>query len=100
MFVKNFYNKNQFIIQNDEGDEIVFQSYESKIANFNKKEKKLYVFSGWDYSKTTLKHFYLFLSDYVYEVYEILENKTNMKKYFNDHMLNSVVNDIEIIKSF
>ena len=100
MFVQNFYNKNQFIIENEEKNEIVFQSYESKIAKLNKKTKKLYVYPEWDYSKTTLKHFYLFLSDYVYKVYEVLENKTNKKKYFNDFILNSVINDIEVIKCF
>lgn len=62
MKVEQFYNKNQFIIFG--GDAIVtFQSYQSTIANFEK-NGNLNLFKDWDYSKTTLKHLYLFLEDY------------------------------------
>lgn len=59
--VKQFYNKNQFIIEGDEG--VTFQSYESTIATIDR-QGKLTLFTDWDYSKTTLKHLYLFLNDY------------------------------------
>lgn len=62
MKVEQFYNKNQFIIFG--GDAIVtFQSYQSTIANFDEKGT-LNLFDDWNYSKTTLKHLYLFLEDY------------------------------------
>ena len=62
MRVEQFYNKNQFIIYG--GDAVVsFQSYQSMIANFDKKGT-LNLFEDWNYSKTTLKHLYLFLNDY------------------------------------
>lgn len=64
MKVEQFYNKNQFVIFG--GDAIVtFQSYQSIIANFDKKGT-LNLFRDWNYSKTTLKHLYLFLNDYKY----------------------------------
>lgn len=64
MKVQNFYNKNQFIISG--GDAIVtFQSYDSIIAKIDKKGT-LILGDDWNYSKTTLKHLYLFINDYFY----------------------------------
>ena len=64
MKVQNFYNKNQFIITG--GDAMVtFQSYDSIIAQIDKKGT-LILGNDWNYSKTTLKHLYLFLNDYFY----------------------------------
>lgn len=60
--VQQFYNKNQFIINTEK--EITFQSYDSTIATINKKTGVLTLGKDWDYSKTTLKHLYLFLQDY------------------------------------
>lgn len=59
--VEQFYNKNQFIIRSN--GEITFQSYDSTIAII-KKNGQLVFGRDWDYSKTTLKHLYLFLQDY------------------------------------
>ena len=61
MKVSNFYNKNQFIIET--GKETYFQSYESTIAKIDK-NGVLTLGNDWDYSKTTLKHLYLFIKDY------------------------------------
>ena len=62
MRVQNFYNKNQFIIFG--GDAIVtFQSYNSIIAKIDK-NGTLFLGNDWNYSKTTLKHLYLFINDY------------------------------------
>lgn len=84
MKVQQFYNKNQFIIFG--GDAIVtFQSYQSAIANFEK-NGNLNLFEDWDYSKTTLKHLYLFLNDYKYLASDFTKNlidkvlKSNNKK--------------------
>ena len=62
MKVENFYNKNQFIIFG--GDAMVtFQSYNSIIAKIDE-NGTLTLGSDWNYSKTTLKHLYLFINDY------------------------------------
>lgn len=63
--VEQFYNKNQFLIRGDAG--ITFQSYDSTIANIDS-NGNLTLFRDWDYSKTTLKHLYLFLNDYVHRL--------------------------------
>lgn len=62
MKVQQFYNKNQFIIYG--GDAIVtFQSYNSIIAKIDK-NGTFWLGNDWNYSKTTLKHLYLFINDY------------------------------------
>ena len=62
MKVEQFYNKNQFVIYG--GDAIVtLQSYNSIVAKINKKGTLIFG-NDWNYSKTTLKHLYLFLEDY------------------------------------
>ena len=64
--VQQFYNKNQFIINTEK--EIIFQSYDSTIATINKKTGVLTLGKDWDFSHTTLKHLYLFLTDYKNEI--------------------------------
>lgn len=61
MNVKNFEHKNQFVIT-DRGN-IFFQSYSSLIAKIDKKGK-VTLFKDWDYSKTTMRHLYMFLREY------------------------------------
>ena len=62
MKVQQFYNKNQFIIYG--GDAIVtLQSYNSIIAKIDK-NGTFWLGNDWNYSKTTLKHLYLFINDY------------------------------------
>lgn len=62
--VNQFYNKNQFVI--DWSWFVVFQSYDSVIAVLDYKNATLTLWKHFDYSKTTSKHLYLFLSDYCY----------------------------------
>lgn len=82
MKVKNFYNKNQFLIESDEL--IEFQSYESLVASINKKTGTLTLGLDWDYSKTTTKHLYLFLNDFKYILnYEIREEIDNLNTVSN-----------------
>lgn len=94
MKVQQFYNKNQFVIT--DGTTIVFQSYDSTIAQI--KNGVLVLGEDWDYSKTTLKHLYLFLCDYRnnidgYQYGEIfhhaggLENSKN-KRQFLQNLIN------------
>lgn len=66
MEIRQFYNKNQFLFYDDK--KIVFQSYDSIIAEINRKTGVLSLGADWDYSNTTRKHLYLFLSDYKYEI--------------------------------
>ena len=66
MKVENFYNKNQFIILGGDA-KITFQSYNSIIAKIDK-NGTLWLGSDWNYSKTTLKHLYLFINDYFNEL--------------------------------
>lgn len=62
MKIYNLENKNQFVILGNNG-EIEFQSYDSLIARINK-NGTLTLSSRWDYSRTTLKHLYIFLDKY------------------------------------
>lgn len=95
MQVKQFYNKNQFLIEDDNNNKF-FQSYNSKIAKMDYTNNILTIYTNWDYSQTTLKHFYLFLSDYVYQIYKLIENSKNKKSDF-EKLLNTTQNNIQII---
>ena len=53
---------NQFVIVGEQG--VYFQSYDSVIAQKNYSDGKIYLSPSWDFSKTTLKHLYIFLRDY------------------------------------
>lgn len=55
---------NQFVIVGNDG--VYFQSYDSVIAQKNYSDGKIYLSPNWDFSKTTLKHLYIFLRDYTY----------------------------------
>lgn len=86
MKVKQFINKNQFVIEGE--GKTIFQSYDSTIAKIENRSLTLY--PDWDYSKTTLKHLYLFLDyylclldfDYRTLVLEVL-NSSNKKQTIN-----------------
>lgn len=84
MKVEQFYNRNQFIIYG--GDAMVtLQSYNSIVAKINK-QGTLILGNDWNYSKTTLKHLYLFLNDFKYLASDFTKNlidkvlKSNNKK--------------------
>lgn len=62
--VRQLENKNQFIMEDDK--KTIFQSYDSIIAIFDKKTRDLTLGCDWDYSRTTLKHLYIFLRDVIY----------------------------------
>lgn len=65
MKVEQFYSKNQFLINRKDG--LYFQSYNSMIAKITN-NGVLQLGEDWDYSKTTLKHLYMFLIDYRYDL--------------------------------
>lgn len=81
------FNNNHYIIKNE--DAIYFISYESNILKIDKKGF-LTLGVDWDYSNTTLKNLYDFLSKYDYYFnnelrkklnFEILHTQTNKKAY-------------------
>lgn len=88
--VKNFYNKNQFVIE--EGERIIFQSYESIIAIYESRSQSLTLGRDWAYSRTTTKHLYLFINDYVYnkEIEEV-NNRTNKREYIQKLIDNGII---------
>lgn len=96
MKVRQFYNKNQFIIMGD--NKIVFQSYNSTIAEING-DGKLKLFIDWDFSHTTMKHLYLFINDYLNRLSEDLKKelcKLSETKNKKKHIQNLI--DKKIIK--
>lgn len=79
--VRQFYNKNQFIIIDNKKDEVWFQSYESTIAKVDN-ENKLTLFENWDYSNTTRKHLYLFINSYCSYRFACELNEAKNKRQF------------------
>lgn len=72
MKVEQLENKNQFIILGDDG-EVEFQSYNSRIAKINK-NGTLELSNRWNYSRTTLKHLYIFLEKYLYNLDDLIQD--------------------------
>lgn len=64
--VEQLLDKNQFIIYSK--DQIIFQSYDSVIA-VKTAGQKLKLGCDWDYSKTTLKHLYLYIERFIPEMW-------------------------------
>lgn len=67
MKVLQFLHSNQFIIDN-ENWLITFQSYDSQICDIDYNNKTIRIYENRDYSKTTLRHFYAFLSEYAFTI--------------------------------
>ena len=82
---------NQFIIDSD--DYRLFQSYNSLIAIYDKKNRVLLLGKDWNYSNTTLKHLYLFIKDYCYlnELDNMLYNASNKKQAIYKAIKNGLV---------
>lgn len=81
MKVEQLENKNQFIILGDNG-EIEFQSYNSRISKIDK-NGTLELSSRWDYSRTTLKHLYIFLDRYFYNMDDFIQKELKSILYGN-----------------
>lgn len=73
MKIYNLENKNQFVILGNNG-EVEFQSYNSLIARIEK-NGNLLLSSHWDYSRTTLKHLYIFLDRYFYNLDNFIQEE-------------------------
>lgn len=74
MKVKQLKNKNQFIMEDNK--KIIFQSYESIIAIYDKKKEIITLGKNWNYSNTTIKHLYILID-------EILPYNENLKDLIN-----------------
>jgi len=81
MRVEQLENKNQFVILGNNG-EIEFQSYNSRIAKINK-SGTLELSSRWNYSKTTLKHLYIFLDKYFSNLDDFMQKELKKILYEN-----------------
>ena len=65
--VEQFHHANQFILRAGNGEQIIFQSYDSVVAVVEDKIGEPYRLTlgrDWDYSNTTLRHLYLFLEQW------------------------------------
>ena len=82
MKVRQLKNKNQFIMEDN--NKIIFQSYKSTIAIYNKKQKNIVLGEDWNYSNTTRKHLYIFIDEELDDnegTHELKETKyTNNRK--------------------
>lgn len=79
MKVRNYYNKNQFLIEGN--GQRFYQSYRSICAEIDK-NGRLWFGADWDYSNTTRKHLYLFLNDFKNTI-EAEQYKNIFPKGFN-----------------
>jgi hypothetical protein len=76
---------NQLIIH--DGDNITFQSYDSKIATYNKQDKTLKLCGDlWDYSNTTRKHFSQFINDFTAFGYDNKSQFLQLIEELNDRI--------------
>lgn len=98
MKIKQLENKNQFVIFGD-NKEIEFQSYDSLIARIEK-NGTLELSIRWDYSKTTLKHFYIFLDEYLYNIDEYIRKELKYILYFSKNKRKDIQKLIDDEKIF
>lgn len=69
-----FGSKNQFVIEID--NNLLFQSYDTNIAMYNKENKELFVSPGaFNRSKTTNKYLKKFIEEYTSLDYEDVKRK-------------------------
>jgi hypothetical protein len=59
---------NQFLITDK--NRTTFQSYNSRIAEFNEETGLLKLYEDWDYSNTTRRHFKSFINEHTPFTYE------------------------------
>lgn len=83
---------NQFIIFDYTNGIITFQSYTSCIADYNMNTKKLVLYPKYNYSRTTSKYLYQFLTEYTNNY--ILE-KITCKKELEEAINNGIIELVE-----
>lgn len=106
MKVEQFEVKNQFVLENDE--QLIFQSYDSIIAVYNKESHEITLGKDWDYSRTTSKYLYEFLDTYFYynnklsdkliDIIRKLPSTANKRQLINNAIKNGIIKyDEELI---
>lgn len=87
--VENYNGRaNQFLLFDNTTDSLVFQSYQSIIAESIDGELTI-IYNDWDYSKTTIKWFKKFVNEFTKDTYEtkqqFIKEVLNKKfKYVDD----------------
>lgn len=77
MIISNLQNKNQFVINQDNGD-VIFQSNNTVIAKLDNEDKKTILDEqALNYSRTTTKHLCIFL----HETRKEIERKIKSGEY-------------------
>ena len=76
---------NQFVISGD--GKLIFQSYNSMIAEVNYNTNTITIGKDWDYSVTTSKHRNIFFRDYA--KMSKLSTKDGLKKAIKDGVCNN-----------
>ena len=66
-------NQTVFIIEDEENNEITFQSYQSEICTI--KNGSIEIFEDWNYSQTTLRHFKAFIEQFTNLNYQQLKKE-------------------------
>ena len=80
MKIQQFYHLNQFVLTDLESKTNYFQSYDSMICKINNSDYTIEFWKNRDYSKTTLKHLYLFIKDYFWLIWTIDLKNTEVNK--------------------
>lgn len=90
MKIKNFYHLNQFVLEDSENNCVYFQSYDSMIMKFDRKNFTITFWKNRDYSRTTLKHLYLFIQEYLWRLWTI-----DLKNYdkLNNKFIQKIIDD-------
>ena len=80
---------NQFDISVD--NTVLFQSYTSIVAHYDRGSQVLTLGLDWDYSITTLKHLYKWIQDNAYHVWGLMDGKGSMKSQLQRLMDSGIV---------
>lgn len=101
--VEQFESKNQFVLEDDK--QLIYQSYHSIIAVYDKEKDRLTLGRDWDYSTTTSKYLYKFIDTYFYyttskykELSKELCNTNNKRNTIKNAIKNKLIKfDDELI---
>lgn len=99
MKITQLENKNQFVLATATMKYYIFVSYETPIAIIDYKNNMLIINGDmWDYSKTTLKHFYLFVEWWGSKsMRDMLEKYTGNKRKSLQYYIDNGNEKLEVI---
>lgn len=93
MKVEQFEAVNQFILEDDK--QLIFQSYASIIAVYDKENDEMILGCDWDYSTTTSKYLYKFIDTYFYYKSSSKYNELSKELYNSNNKRNTIKKAIE-----